>query len=53
MTRAEATAGAAAELVYIAQVPAARPASDYTPRIVPYHPDAAVPLEINRIQWQR
>jgi starch phosphorylase len=53
MTRAEAIAGAAAAFVYIAQVPAARPASDYTPRIVPYHPDAAVPLEANRILWQR
>jgi starch phosphorylase len=53
MTRAEAIAGAGAAFVYIAQVPAARPASEYTPRIVPYHPDAAVPLEANRILWQR
>jgi glycogen phosphorylase len=34
-------------------VPASRPATDYTPRLVPYHPDARVPLEANEILWQR
>jgi glycogen phosphorylase len=53
MTRAEAGAGATAASVYTAQVPATRPASDYTPRLVPHHPDAAVPLEANHILWQR
>ncbi len=38
---------------YDAQVPATRPATDYTPRVVPYHPDAAIPLEATRILWQR
>jgi len=38
---------------YSAQVPATRPASDYTPRVVPYHPDAVVPHEANQILWQR
>ena len=38
---------------YSAQVAATRPASDYTPRIVPHHPALAVPLEANQILWQR
>jgi starch phosphorylase len=38
---------------YSAQVSATRPASDYTARIVPHHPNALVPLEANQIVWQR
>jgi starch phosphorylase len=38
---------------YLAQVSATRPASDYTARIVPYHPNALVPLEAEQIVWQR
>ena len=38
---------------YSAQVSAARPAGDYTARIVPHHPNAVVPLEADRIVWQR
>jgi starch phosphorylase len=34
------------------RVPAGRPAADFTPRIMPYHPQA-LPLEICRILWQR
>jgi starch phosphorylase len=29
-----------------------RPASDYTPRIVPFHAEAVVPLEANHISWR-
>jgi starch phosphorylase len=36
---------------YAAHVDGARPARDYTPRVVPYHPDASVPLEANQICW--
>jgi starch phosphorylase len=39
--------------VYSANVPASRPATDYTPRLVPSHPDALVPLEAPEILWQR
>jgi starch phosphorylase len=39
--------------VYQATVPATRPAGDYTARVVPQHPGVAVPLESNRILWQR
>ncbi len=38
---------------YRASVPATRPAADYTPRVIPHHDGVAVPLEANRILWQR
>lgn len=38
---------------YGARVPASCPAADYTPRVVPFHPAAQVPLEETRILWQR
>ena len=38
---------------YSARVPTARPAADYTPRLVPHSPDALVPLEAAHILWQR
>jgi starch phosphorylase len=37
---------------YSARVPAARPVSDYTPRVIPFKDGAFVPLEANRILWQ-
>lgn len=39
--------------MYSAQVPATRAATDYTPRIVPNHSNAAVPLEAHQVLWQR
>jgi len=53
MTRVEPLAAAATSFAYTVAVPATRPASDYTPRLVPHHPHAAVPLEANYISWQR
>ncbi len=38
---------------YRASVPATRAAADYTPRLVPHHPAAAIPLEAPEILWQR
>lgn len=38
---------------YHVSVSASRPLGDYTPRLVPYHPAAAVPLETHEILWQR
>ena len=38
---------------YRACVPAARPATDYTARIIPHHDGVAVPLEDAHILWQR
>jgi len=38
---------------YSASVPATRPAEEFTPRIVPFHPDAFIPLEATDILWYR
>jgi starch phosphorylase len=37
--------------LYTLRIPAIRPAADYTPRVVPDHPGAAVPLEEPFICW--
>ena len=37
---------------YRAEVPAARPAGDYTARLIPRHPSVAVPLQSAGILWQ-
>lgn len=38
-------------LRYSARIPATRPATDYTPRVVPVHPGVQVPLEAEQILW--
>jgi starch phosphorylase len=53
MTRKMALVGSVGGYLYSVAIPNQRPATDYTPRIVPYHEHAAVPLEVNRILWQR
>ncbi len=45
--------GASDGCVYHATVPAARPAGDYTARVMPHCDGVAVPLEDARILWQR
>jgi glycogen phosphorylase len=45
--------GAADAYVYTAQLPDVRLPNDYTLRLIPYHPDAIVPLEAAQILWQR
>ena len=39
--------------IYRASVPASRAATDYTPRIIPYFPNALIPLEAAEILWQK
>jgi starch phosphorylase len=39
--------------VYHATLPSARPASDYTARVIPQRSGVAVPLECARFLWQR
>jgi len=39
--------------IYVAEVPATRPCSNYTVRILPHFGGAAVPLEAAQILWQR
>jgi starch phosphorylase len=38
---------------YVARVPADRPAQHHTPRVVPYHPDAFVPIEDTHVFWRQ
>ncbi len=38
---------------FLAAVPALRPAGDFTPRVIAYHPEATIPLEANQILWYR
>jgi starch phosphorylase len=52
MNRGEQLVGASNAFLYVASVPANRPASDYTPRVVPYKIGASVPLETPLICWR-
>jgi starch phosphorylase len=51
MVRGERVAGASGTFTYSASVLTVRPAADYTPRLVPQHPGAFVPLEAPFILW--
>ena len=53
MTRVRQLTGADSGYAYIAQVPATRPVSDYTARVIPRRDGVAIPLEGARILWQR
>jgi starch phosphorylase len=53
MTRAQPIPGSTNAYLYGTSVAAVRPASDYTPRIVPHFTGVAVPLEEGQILWQR
>jgi starch phosphorylase len=51
MERHEALTGALNGYLYSAHLPARRPASDYTPRVIPNFDGALVPLEARQILW--
>ncbi len=53
MKRVRELVGATNGYAYRAEVPSARPATDYTARILPYRDGVAVPLEDAHILWQR
>jgi starch phosphorylase len=53
LVRGAKLSGTSNAYVYQGIVPADRPDSDYTPRIVPAHAAAKVPLEANFILWYR
>ena len=53
MKRERQLVGAINGYAFRAVVPAIRPASDYTARIVPHRDGVSVPLEAERILWQR
>ena len=50
VTAAKSPGGVA---LYRARASARRPATDYTPRVLPAHAQASVPLEAPQILWQR
>ena len=51
LDRGEKLPGTVNGYQYTGTVPADRPAKNYTPRIIPYHPLVHVPLEENHIMW--
>jgi starch phosphorylase len=53
MNRDHQLVGAENGYAYKAQAPAIRPSGDYTARIIPHFPGAAIPLEAPQIIWQR
>ena len=53
MVRGRQLAGPGRGFVYRGSVPAKRPATDYTARVIPSRSGVAVPLEAARILWQR
>ena len=46
-------AGAPGDCLFRATVPATRPATDYTARVIPKKDGVAVPLEVAKILWHR
>jgi starch phosphorylase len=53
MARVRQDAGADSGYAYVAQVPATRPVTDFTARVIPHCDGVVIPLEDARIQWQR
>jgi starch phosphorylase len=53
MTLAERIPGAANAAVYRATIETGRPPWHFTPRVVPYHPEARIPIELALIAWPR
>jgi len=51
LRRDHALSGAAGGYLYVGEVPGERAAAEYTPRIVPTHPEALVPAEARLIRW--
>jgi starch phosphorylase len=53
MKRISQQAGVTTVQVYGANVPSARPAADYTARLMPRFKGLAIPLEAANVLWQR
>ena len=45
--------GSANGHIYHADFATARPVEHFTPRVIPFHPDAIVPMEMGLIRWYR
>ncbi|MBW4026260.1 MAG: glycosyltransferase family 1 protein [Acidobacteria bacterium] len=53
MQRGPELVGSQNAYLYTGSVPADRPSQDFTVRVVPFHPEASVPIEASHILWQR
>jgi starch phosphorylase len=53
LERGDAIPGAVNGNVYSARISAARPARDYTVRVIPCRPDVQIPSELALIHWQK
>jgi starch phosphorylase len=53
MTTTGRVPGLPGQYVYRGSVPAVRPPADYTARLIPWREGVAVPLENDRVLWQR
>ncbi len=53
LNRERVIPGAVNGHIYAGQVPASRPASDFTVRVVPWRRDALIPAELALIAWQK
>lgn len=53
MRQREAIPGAVRGYLFWADCPSNRPAHDFTPRVVPFHPAATVPIEESLILWRQ
>lgn len=53
LTRSRALTNADATYAYTGSISAERPAAHYTPRVIPFYPGVAVPLEASQILWLR
>jgi starch phosphorylase len=51
MNRGQLLVGSTNGFTYTARIPTARAAADYTPRAVPHHDGASIPLEAPFILW--
>jgi len=53
MDRGDEIPGAINGYAYRTTVPTSRPPAQFTPRVIPAHPAAGVPLEEHHILWYR
>jgi glycogen phosphorylase len=53
MTAVEPISGQTNAFIYRVTVQTTRPAAHFTPRVVPSHPEARIPIELPLIAWQR
>jgi len=52
MSRGDPVPGSVNGYLYQATVQGARPVQDYTARVIPFHPEARLPAELELILWQ-